>query len=275
MKPNLPDATKSSEETPVETPLVGGNVNGAVVRVDDTVRRITHASSPAIHGLLQHLEAVGFQGSPRFLGLDEQGREMLTFLPGETGFLPYLWQGDAPLLAAAHLLRTYHDATHGYTPPPGASFAFSYPDPARHEVLCHNDFAPYNLICDPQRRVPYAIIDFDMAGPGPRLRDIAYAAYWLVPLAFGNPDFHALALADLPTGSPRLHLLCNTYGLAANADLLDMIDEVLQFLAGWLEIGANSGDAVRIKMIAEGHLSQWIHARESYQQYRSALEGNI
>ena len=28
------------------------------------------------------------------------------------------------------------------------------------------------------------LIDFDLAGPGPRLRDIAYAAYWLTPLSF-------------------------------------------------------------------------------------------
>jgi hypothetical protein len=37
-----------------------------------------------VHQLLLHLEKKGFAGSPRFLGLDEQGREILTFLEGET-----------------------------------------------------------------------------------------------------------------------------------------------------------------------------------------------
>jgi len=46
-----------------------------------------------VHGVLAHLAGNGFAGSPRPLGLDEQGREVLTFLPGETvgNFRP--WPG--------------------------------------------------------------------------------------------------------------------------------------------------------------------------------------
>jgi hypothetical protein len=275
MQSNPPHPEHSEEETEREVTLAGGNVNGAVVRVSNTVRRATNACSPTVHSLLRHLQAAGFQGCPQFLGLDAQGREVLTFLPGETGFLPYLWEGEAPLVAAAQLLRAYHDATLGYAPPEGSSFPFTYPDPTRHEVICHNDFAPYNLVCDPLRRVPYAVIDFDMAGPGPRLRDIAYTAYWLVPLAFGSPDLHALALTDLNAGSPRLHLFCDTYGVMASAELLEMIDEVLQFLANWLKAGAQAGEEVRSRMVAEGHLANWIRAREAYQEYRPALQANL
>ena len=55
-----------------EIPLTGGNVNLDVVRVGNTVRRSTTGISPTVHQLLLHLEAKGFEGCPRFLGIDDQ-----------------------------------------------------------------------------------------------------------------------------------------------------------------------------------------------------------
>ena len=66
-----------------EQPLPGGNAGGAVL-AGGTVRRPAGPWTPAVHALLRHLEARGFAGAPRVLGLDEQGREILTYLPGET-----------------------------------------------------------------------------------------------------------------------------------------------------------------------------------------------
>jgi hypothetical protein len=82
-----------------ESLLSGGNVT-PVVRVGDTVRRASGPWSFAVHGLLRHLEAHGFAGAPRWLGIDEQGREVLTFIPGKVGFLPYLWSDDVLIGAA-------------------------------------------------------------------------------------------------------------------------------------------------------------------------------
>jgi hypothetical protein len=87
-----------------------------VVRVGDTVRRPLRPSSPATQALLEHLERVGFsagsEGAPTFLGVDEQGREVLSYLPGETVTAPYpAWSmTDAALDSVAHLLRRYHEA---------------------------------------------------------------------------------------------------------------------------------------------------------------------
>ena len=36
-----------------------------------------------MHDLLFHLERKNFGGTPRFLGVDDQNREILSFLPGE------------------------------------------------------------------------------------------------------------------------------------------------------------------------------------------------
>ncbi len=63
--------------TQQEIPLLGGNTS-TVVRVGDTVRRNAGPWTPAVHALLRHLEYVGFTGAPRALGMDEQGREVLS-----------------------------------------------------------------------------------------------------------------------------------------------------------------------------------------------------
>jgi len=65
-----------------EIPLLGGWVNVGVVRVGDTVRRPIGPNSPFVHELLDHLERVGFDSAPRFLGIDDLGREIVSFLPG-------------------------------------------------------------------------------------------------------------------------------------------------------------------------------------------------
>src|SRR5947207_4397800 len=78
-----------------EVPLAGGSVASSVVRVGDSVRRATERWSPAVHALLVHLEAVAVAGSPRFLGLDHQGREILTWIDGTPATKPW----PAPLLA--------------------------------------------------------------------------------------------------------------------------------------------------------------------------------
>jgi hypothetical protein len=60
--------------------LTGGRITQGVVRVGNTVRRPTGPHTPFVHSLLRHLEEVGFDGAPRVLGIDEQGREILTFI---------------------------------------------------------------------------------------------------------------------------------------------------------------------------------------------------
>jgi hypothetical protein len=48
------------------------------------VHKPASARTSTVHALLRHLEDVGFDGAPRALGFDDQGREMLSYLPGDT-----------------------------------------------------------------------------------------------------------------------------------------------------------------------------------------------
>src|SRR5215204_6333981 len=91
-----------------ETQLGGGTSNrGLVVRVGDTVRRPQHAGSPGVHALLRHLQQVGFDGAPRYLGQDERGREVLSYIEGDVATDPYpAWAlTDSALVSVAEFLR--------------------------------------------------------------------------------------------------------------------------------------------------------------------------
>jgi len=66
----------------MEVPLVGGMSTPGVVRVGETVRRPMGANAEYVHDLLLHLERCGFEGAPRYLGVDQQGREILSFIEG-------------------------------------------------------------------------------------------------------------------------------------------------------------------------------------------------
>jgi hypothetical protein len=175
------------------------------MRVGDTVRRPTGPWTPATHALLGHLEHAGFPGAPRALGLDEQGREVLTFVEGRAA---WPWDGfaavadDAGLIQVAELIAAYHAAAASFTPPSGVIWSDIAPR-SDAELVCHNDFAPWNLIVGPSGAMTF--IDWDLAAPGARLSDLAYAARTFAQL---NPD----CPLDLPIAH-RLSLLCEVWAV--------------------------------------------------------------
>jgi hypothetical protein len=97
----------SYEET--EVPLVGGISLRGIVRVGDTVRRPLKPDSDFIHELLEYFEAVGFEGAPRFRGIDSKNREIVTYIRGST--LPHngFRLSEDGVRAGARLVRAVHD----------------------------------------------------------------------------------------------------------------------------------------------------------------------
>lgn len=255
-----------------ELPLSGGNVS-TVVRVGNTVRRTLGPWSPAVHELLRHLESRGFSGAPRFLGIDERGREVLTFTNGEMGNYPlkaYMWS-DEVLQEAAHLLRRFHAESVAFVPSPGATWQFEYPDVTQHEVICHNDVAPYNVVYVDGR--PVALIDFDTAGPGPRLWDVTHAAYRFVPLLhIDNDVMRQAGLTNPATQARRLKLFCSAYGLAQPRAVLEMLEPRLQAMCTTIIELAAAGNASFQRMLVEGHLQHYQREIEALHRYRGGLE---
>ena len=168
-----------------ERPFAGGLANaGRVVRVGDTVRRPAGANQSAVHALLEHLERAGFDGAPRMLGVDEQGRSVFTYIEGDVAMPPYpSWSADAGLLTSgATLQRRYHDAVRGFVPPPDSAWttALTPGPPPTGAIVGHNDLCLENVVCRDGRAV--AFIDFDFAAPVEPLWDVAIALRHWVPL---------------------------------------------------------------------------------------------
>ena len=236
--------------------LPGGNVT-PVVRVGQTVRRAAGPWTPAVQALLHHLEARGFSGAPHALGYDAQGREMLSFVAGDVGLAPLpdaLWS-DETLCAVARLIRACHDAAAGFVPPPDAAWQLVYPEATRHEVICHNDLAPYNTVY--VETSPVAFIDFDMAGPGPRAWDLAYAAYRFIPLEhYDGDELQRLGLTHLDTQSHRLRLFCDAYGIPPR-DVLALVIPRIEQMCATITDSAAAGLPAFQRMLAEGHLDHY------------------
>ncbi|GAC1348625.1 MAG: hypothetical protein NVSMB27_17120 [Ktedonobacteraceae bacterium] len=122
------------QESPEEIPLQGGQLTPGIMHVGNTVRRPSKGNAAFVHDLLIFLEDQGFPFAPRFFGRDEQGRDILSYLEGET------WPGsgsglsDELLEQAARAIRRYHDAT--------AGSRLSQD----HEIGAHHELGPHNTI---------------------------------------------------------------------------------------------------------------------------------
>ncbi|MGW0801605.1 aminoglycoside phosphotransferase family protein [Nonomuraea sp. NPDC002799] len=201
-----------------EIPLAGGDVTEGVVRARDTVRRPIGPNAPLVHALLRHLEEVGFAGTPRFLGVDAAGREVLTFVPGEVAGRPRPeWIADERRLASVgRLVRDYHDAVAGFVLPEGVRPALGFtespgipPVPSYPvELVGHMDYTPDNIVF--RDGVAAALIDFDVARPVSRVDEMVNTMLYWAPLADPADADPLLREVDVPR---RCRILADAYGM--------------------------------------------------------------
>jgi hypothetical protein len=218
-----------------EEVALGGNLNEAV-RVGDTVRRRAGPWTPAVHALLRYLEHAGFE-APRVHGIDDEGREILDYIPGEAysggeNPVPDRVLDEEHLVDAARLLRRYHDIVGGFAPPPAATWRLVAP--TEHELICHNDWSPWNALFRDGQLV--VMLDWDLAGPGSRLWDVANSAACWVTL------FSESKLFSVAERAQRLRLFCDAYGLQDRSELLATIRLRNDHVARFIEERARAGE---------------------------------
>jgi hypothetical protein len=197
-----------------EIALPSGDVTEGVVRIGDTVRRPHQAASAAVAAYLDHLESVGFDGAPRYLGRDEQGRDVLSFVDGTAAGDPVeAWAAaDAVLPSVGRLVRALHDASDGWVPEVelGAHVAgrpaAPFPD-GEQRLVSHKDVTPQNVVFRDGSAI--ALIDFDLVGWTTRSVDLANTAMHWVPLS--DPRDRGPAHQEIDVAG-RLRLLLDGYG---------------------------------------------------------------
>ena len=156
------------------------------------------------------------------------------------------------------MLRQYNDAVSEFT----LTNDWKPMDhtPNKIEVICHNDFAIYNIIF--QNNKPAGIIDFDVAAPGPRIWDIAYTLYTCVPLSrkyyketgesvYYNPK------TDADRIKHRISLFFESYGIESAKDVQEIVLIRLEALCTYIKRKAGEGDIAFQKMINQGQLEHY------------------
>lgn len=235
-----------------EVRLDGGRAGGAV-RVGDTVRRAAGPWTPAVHALLSHLAGRKFTGSPRPLGTDPQGREMLTFLDGQTVGSALPWpewvHADATLDQVARWLRRYHDAVADFVPPAEAVWRMGGQwRPGL--IIGHNDTAPYNAVWRDGRLAGF--FDWDMAGPVTPAQDIAFAAFSWVPL-HARQVVAREGFTEFGRRPQRLRRFLDEYGWTGKTgDFLDVVRTRVRTHAAVIRRLAAAGDPLFTQMVQQG-----------------------
>jgi hypothetical protein len=153
-----------------EVPLAGGRMTQGVVKKGDYVLRPCCSNYAFVHGVLKWLENKGVTVAPRFIGLSEDGREITTFLEGTSPENLRTYNGnpdwqptDNQFFEAGKIIKILHTALSDF---PGCQFG---------QTVCHNDLSPCNFMF--KNDLPYAVFDWDAAGIGDPLNDLAYAAW--------------------------------------------------------------------------------------------------
>ncbi|MGL6316466.1 phosphotransferase family protein [Vibrio sp. WXL103] len=231
--------------------LHGGRVN-SIYRSGENVIRPSGAWSFSVHQLLKHLRDNGFEAAPKCYGFDSCGNEVLSFVDGEVYNYPLEGNiaSNQALVSAAQLLREYHDTTVTLLSSPKFNdMHWQLPSREPIEVICHGDYAPYNVALKGFQTV--GVFDFDTAHPASRLWDIAYAVYCWAPFKTNECD----RMGDLDSQTDRAKLFCEAYGLSNEQRqnlVVTMIDRVSS-LVDFMHQEAERGNDAFVANIRDGH----------------------
>ncbi len=221
------------------------------------VHRLLSSWTENVHRLLHHLRESGFYAAPLPIGFDEKGKEIVTYIPGKNGEFPsdaYLISETA-LISAAKLLRKFHDISVDFLIKQDIDHQqWLLKSRPPFEVICHGDFAPYNVVYDNEQII--GIIDFDCAHPGTRVWDLVYALYRFAP--FTNPN-NTDGFGTIDEQIARAKLFLDSYDLnmTDRIGFAQLIIERLEALIDFMFTQANMGNQIHKINIENGHHLQY------------------
>ncbi|GHH14331.1 phosphotransferase family protein [Streptomyces lanatus] len=237
--------------------VLGGGAVNQVVRIGTTVRRTPSERSGYVRELLALFESRGWEGAPRHIGTDEQGREVFGYVEGRAAVTPHERAAactDAGLVRVAQLVRAVHDMTHG-TPLAGD-----------RDVVCHNDLAPKNTVYTVEGADwwPTALLDWDLAAPGDRVHDLAHVCWQYLDLGPG--------ITDVGEAARRIALICDAYGPYGDGE--GVVDVILWWqdrCREGIEAGAERGEPAMVRLMECGAVDEVRDAYAWTAQHRREL----
>ena len=237
--------------------LTGGRV-GKIIKEGNCVVRPSNVWTKEVHKFLNYLLEHGFTEIPVPYGINEAGKEVVSFAEGVVynDELPDFILRDEILEAVAKRMVHYHEIGAAYVDKLSGNEAWMLKTQYPIEVMCHGDIAPYNTTFVGTELG--GMIDFDTLHPGPRLWDIAYAVYRWVPFVSPeNPDYHDGAEEQIR----KLKVFADAYGLGEQErkKLPEMMIARVESLMEFMREQATAGNEDMARNIAEGHLDLYIN----------------
>jgi aminoglycoside phosphotransferase (APT) family kinase protein len=192
--------------------------------------------------------------APEPLGFDEQGREVLRFIEGDTAATvapgsDSLWS-DEMLVDVGRAVAAYHRAVADFVPSEDANWQYRPRALQAGEIICHHDFAPYNAVFRGSQLL--GMVDWEGAGPGTIQEEIAFLAWQWVPLTPPRPEVSE-AITRQIDHIARLRLLLDSYGYDDRAGLIDAIIERVEISRTGIEARAAEGGLAYVALRDEGH----------------------
>lgn len=229
---------RSDESTPQFLP--GGS--GGVWKVGRTIRRPAGSWTPAVQELLRWLQSEGLGGIPHAGGTDQDGREVLSYIEGRGVPVDDEVVLDNVLVEAVTWLREFHDLVEEFRPDGPRVWRQSGEtelDP--DQIICHNDPGAYNWIIQSGHFV--AMIDWDQAGPGEPIDDLAFLLWTAIPLY--RP-------IDVTVIVRRLELVVDAYAEWGPLTLLNAVVDRMSMAADRIAAGIAKGDPGMIQLSSKG-----------------------
>lgn len=248
--------------------LEGGRT-GQIWRDGNTVIRPSGPWTPTVHRFLRHLQIHGFSGAPKPVEITEN-QEVVSYVDGRVceDLGDRVVGSERMLRSAGTLLRKFHSASHGFLETDREVQTWMLPPQEPHEVVCHGDFAPYNIATAGDTAV--GIIDFDTAHPAPAIWDVAYAVYRWAPLS--DPANHGLVFG-IDEQLRRANIFCEAYGatMEEKLQLPDMICKRLQALANFMHASAEAGDGTFVEDVDAGDAALYLRDIDWIQRHSGRL----
>jgi thiamine kinase-like enzyme len=179
---------------------------------------------------------------------------------------------EGALISLGQLVRDYHHAVASFSPD-ASDWSAEWADPTGGPVVCHNDLYPENVVF--RGGVVVALIDFDMAGPGRPLWDLAIAAEEWAPL---HAPGSRLSTPDSLDAVHRIGVLAGAYGLPGDRaeELLDIVVEERTHTTANVLAQAAAGDPIWTGHVEQTRFAERVAADDEWlAAQRSVLLASI